>query len=69
MKIETVQKGLWYKVYSSDGVLVGQLMQKLGSLNRPLGKWAFGVGDGPVSFGQNYKSAQAALDALKKKAK
>ena len=67
MKAETIQKGLWYKVYSDDGEYLGQVMQKLGSLNRPLGRWAFGVKDAPVSFGHNFKSLKDAAIALQKK--
>lgn len=68
MKAQTIQKGLWYKIYTDNGDYLGQVMQKLGSLNRPLGKWAFGVKDQPVSFGHNYPSLQAAAIALQKKA-
>lgn len=69
MKAETIQKGLWYKIYTDNGEYLGQVMQRLGSLNRPTGKWAFGVKDMPVSFGHNFSSLQAAAIALQNKVK
>ena len=67
MKAVTVQKGIWYKIYTDDNEYIGQVMQKVGSCNRPTGSWGFALGNNTPPFGHNYKSPNLAIQAMIKK--